>query len=241
MKKQEFLIPGLALLLAAILGIYLVINANQGTERVSETDAVATSTPEAATSTPVESETSAPRRGVYSYGPVTLALNQAAGFANGLSIRPLEVTEDSRCPQGVQCVSAGTVKVSMRVRTDVGTPSEATQVQTFTLNEPRIIDSTTITLTSVSPAAMAQGNIAASAYRLTFTVRQTTVSSNPQPPCYVGGCSAQLCSDTPSMASTCEYRAEYGCYKTARCERQASGKCGWTQTDVLRACLANPS
>src|SRR5688572_20450428 len=27
--------------------------------------------------------------------------------------------------------------------------------------------------------------------------------------CYIGGCSAELCSDQPGMASTCEYRQEY--------------------------------
>jgi len=57
--------------------------------------------------------------------------------------------------------------------------------------------------------------------------------------CYVGGCSSQLCSDTPNMVSTCEYRASYGCYQGAKCERQATGQCGWTQTVALTQCLAN--
>jgi hypothetical protein len=42
------------------------------------------------------------------------------------------------------------------------------------------------------------------------------------------------------MASTCEWLPEYACYKTATCEKQADGKCGWTQTPTLTACLANP-
>jgi hypothetical protein len=241
MKKQEFLIPALALALAAILGIYLVINAgNRTAPDLGGTDETATSTVATSTiETGGDSVSAPPRGGYYFYGPVTLALNQAARFKNGLSMRPLAITEDSRCPQDVQCVSAGTVKAQVRIRTDVGTPSEATEVQVFTLNEPRTVDGTVITLTGVTPAAMAQTAIAASSYRLTFEVREAVAAG----PCYIGGCSAQLCTDRPDMVSTCEYRAEYGCYKSsgAKCERQTSGKCGWTENAALRACLANPS
>lgn len=55
--------------------------------------------------------------------------------------------------------------------------------------------------------------------------------------CFIGGCSAQICSDQPDAVSTCEYRAEYGCYKTARCERQSNNVCGWTKTPALTQCL----
>ncbi len=57
--------------------------------------------------------------------------------------------------------------------------------------------------------------------------------------CYVGGCSGQLCSDQKDMASTCEYTEAYACYKTATCERQPSGECGWTPSASLVACLGN--
>lgn len=56
--------------------------------------------------------------------------------------------------------------------------------------------------------------------------------------CYVGGCSGQLCGDEPDMMSTCEYKEEYSCYKDARCERQPSGACGWTDTQELKICLS---
>lgn len=56
--------------------------------------------------------------------------------------------------------------------------------------------------------------------------------------CYVSGCSGQICSDSPGAISTCEYREEYACYQSARCERQASGQCGWTPTPALSACLS---
>jgi len=55
--------------------------------------------------------------------------------------------------------------------------------------------------------------------------------------CYIGGCSAQICSAEKDIASTCEYREEYMCYKTAKCERQSNGSCGWTQTTNLTMCL----
>jgi Domain of unknown function (DUF6748) len=60
------------------------------------------------------------------------------------------------------------------------------------------------------------------------------------PACYVGGCSHQLCGDVEGVVSTCEWKSEYACYETATCERQIDGACGWTQTDDLQACLANP-
>jgi hypothetical protein len=40
--------------------------------------------------------------------------------------------------------------------------------------------------------------------------------------------------------TTCEFRAEYACYREATCERQPDGACGWTPTDTLTACLASP-
>ncbi len=57
--------------------------------------------------------------------------------------------------------------------------------------------------------------------------------------CYVGGCSAQICSDSPNVVSTCEYSPVYACYQGATCERQASGSCGWTMTSSLAQCIAD--
>lgn len=55
--------------------------------------------------------------------------------------------------------------------------------------------------------------------------------------CFKGGCSRQLCTDSPDMVSTCEWRDEYACYQSATCEQQSSGECGWTMTDTLNQCL----
>lgn len=57
-------------------------------------------------------------------------------------------------------------------------------------------------------------------------------------PCYVGGCSGQLCTDRPDVISTCEWRDQYACYANAQCGRQADGACGWNATDELASCLA---
>ena len=59
--------------------------------------------------------------------------------------------------------------------------------------------------------------------------------------CSVGGCSGEICSDTPGIVSNCIYRPLYACYKTAGCERQRSGDCGWTQSTALLACLSQKS
>ncbi len=57
------------------------------------------------------------------------------------------------------------------------------------------------------------------------------------PPCRIGGCSGELCSDQV-LVSACIWRPEFACYRTATCEPQASGECGWTMTRGLAACLA---
>lgn len=64
-------------------------------------------------------------------------------------------------------------------------------------------------------------------------------SPKPASACVSGGCSGQICSDRASdgLISTCEYKAEYACYKNASCERQADGRCGWTETGELLNCL----
>jgi hypothetical protein len=55
-------------------------------------------------------------------------------------------------------------------------------------------------------------------------------------PCMKTGCSGQVCSDQ-EMITTCEFKAEYECYRKAACERQANGDCGFTPTPELTACL----
>jgi hypothetical protein len=69
----------------------------------------------------------------------------------------------------------------------------------------------------------------------------STTAAAPQQ-CSVGGCSGQICGDSGSlgdMITTCEWRTEYACYRTAKCEVQPDGKCGWTQSPELQSCLTS--
>jgi hypothetical protein len=56
--------------------------------------------------------------------------------------------------------------------------------------------------------------------------------------CIISGCSSEICSDKIKF-STCEVKPGVECYKTAACERQEKGECGWTQTEELTSCLSN--
>ena len=56
--------------------------------------------------------------------------------------------------------------------------------------------------------------------------------------CQPTGCSGQVCSDQDVM-TTCEFREEYACFRSARCERQVDGECGWTETAEYKQCLSN--
>ncbi len=59
--------------------------------------------------------------------------------------------------------------------------------------------------------------------------------------CVKSGCSGTVCSEPgDEKMTTCEFKPEYACYRTATCERQADSSCGWTESAELTACLANP-
>lgn len=48
-------------------------------------------------------------------GVVAAGLSQTADLGNGLRVRPLEVLEDSRCPQNARCVWAGRLRLRVNV------------------------------------------------------------------------------------------------------------------------------
>lgn len=59
--------------------------------------------------------------------------------------------------------------------------------------------------------------------------------------CIKSGCSGTVCTEPGNdVMTTCEFKPEYACYREAACERQADGKCAWTKSAELDACLANP-
>lgn len=70
---------------------------------------------------------------------------------------------------------------------------------------------------------------------ITSSTESTTTTEATR--CFVSGCSREICSENPSVISPCIYKPEFVCYKSAKCESQLNGKCGWTQTAELRACI----
>jgi hypothetical protein len=56
--------------------------------------------------------------------------------------------------------------------------------------------------------------------------------------CAVGGCYLDMCADSmANFPDICSYVEAFQCYRTATCERQDNGKCGWTATEELVSCL----
>jgi len=56
------------------------------------------------------------------------------------------------------------------------------------------------------------------------------------------GCSSHRCGeadDMDNLLSTCMWTPSYDCYKTAVCEIQEDGDCGWTLSAELQECLVS--
>ena len=58
--------------------------------------------------------------------------------------------------------------------------------------------------------------------------------------CVASGCNGEICQnkDSESMASICLWKEKFVCYKTAKCEVQKDGTCGWTMDQSLTNCLS---
>lgn len=98
-------------------------------------------------------------------GTVTTFLGGSATTLN-VTLNPRVVISDSRCPQGVQCIWAGTVEVKTAMSTQV-----AHGEQTLKLGEPVVFGDFTVTFTAVTPTKT-QDKISDSSYRFTFTVKK---------------------------------------------------------------------
>ena len=85
----------------------------------------------------------------------------------GITIAPIEVVEDSRCPtdENIRCIQAGTV----RVRTKV-TNINGERILVFTIGMPVASKTETVELIEVLPAARAEVPILANEYRFVFKV-----------------------------------------------------------------------
>ena len=87
--------------------------------------------------------------------------------ASALSVKvvPLEVLQDSRCPEDAQCIWAGTVQVRALLSSGLG---EAEQI--FELRTPITTEAEVVTLVEVFPAPYAGRAILPSDYRFMFEV-----------------------------------------------------------------------
>jgi hypothetical protein len=95
---------------------------------------------------------------------IDVALGQTA-YVDGPKIRPLKVTEDSRCPMNARCIWAGRVRVLVAwVR-----PGSTKEIE-LTLGQPVPFADGTLTLTDVKPLRIAGTNftLKSTDYRFSF-------------------------------------------------------------------------
>ncbi len=92
------------------------------------------------------------------------AMGQSAQVA-GATITPLALEEDSRCPSGVQCIQAGTVRVLVRVQ-EAGQSS----VTSLGLRHAVQLKSGWLHLTHVCPQKIADRLLPATDYLFTFAI-----------------------------------------------------------------------
>lgn len=98
-------------------------------------------------------------------GQAVLALSQG-GRIGGVAVTPLRIEEDSRCPTGVQCIQAGTVRVAVRLEERGGERETV-----LTLGQPvGLADGRALSLAAVCPYPRHPGTIARAAYRFHFAL-----------------------------------------------------------------------
>lgn len=92
----------------------------------------------------------------------TAGIGQIADV-NGLKVRPLQVVEDSRCPQNARCIWAGRLIVRAEV---IG--GSWRQTRDLELGKPQHIADGALTLVGGSPEKSAETETDPRAYRFTF-------------------------------------------------------------------------
>jgi hypothetical protein len=99
-------------------------------------------------------------------GNATAPLGKPARFS-GLDVVPIRIEEDSRCPTGVQCIQAGTVRLLVRVE-----GGGATSEPTLTLGKPvALAGGGWLALAAACPYPRHPGRIASASYRFTLALR----------------------------------------------------------------------
>lgn len=98
-------------------------------------------------------------------GTATVGLGEPARFG-AIAVTPLRIDEDSRCPENVQCVHAGTVRLAVGIA-----GRRASREAVLHLRTPLDLgDGSWLTLAAVCPYPRVPGRIARSSYRFALTV-----------------------------------------------------------------------
>lgn len=92
----------------------------------------------------------------------------------GVAVTPLEVIEDSRCPSGAECVSAGTVRLKAKLESAAGSGD-----QTFTLGQGVTTEAEVVGFTAVFPLKTSTQEISTGDYQFFFSIlkRATTTTT----------------------------------------------------------------
>ncbi|HWJ68536.1 MAG TPA: hypothetical protein VNS79_00565 [Sphingobium sp.] len=96
-------------------------------------------------------------------------------YLGPLQVTPRDMVEDSRCPEGVECIRAGQVKLKVAL-VEGGQHSE----RVLTMNEPLMTGAGALTLVATRPYPSITAKYAKSAYR--FTVRLERSAMHPDDP-----------------------------------------------------------
>ncbi|MEK7180224.1 MAG: hypothetical protein AAB706_02005 [Patescibacteria group bacterium] len=96
----------------------------------------------------------------------TAKINQSVSVL-GVTLTPLLIIQDSRCPLDVVCIQAGTVILKARISRGLGTSE-----MIFELGQVITTEAESIILTEVSPAPYSQKVIKSEDYRFTFKIEK---------------------------------------------------------------------
>lgn len=96
----------------------------------------------------------------------SVALTESILF-KGISITPLEVIEDSRCPIDVQCIQAGTVRIKIKLDDSI-----ILDEVVISLGKATTFQGVTISLVAVTPIKKSTTENTASDYQFTFEISE---------------------------------------------------------------------
>ncbi|MCC6925782.1 hypothetical protein [Novosphingobium sp.] len=98
-------------------------------------------------------------------GSIAARLGQQVDLG-GPKVTPIKVLEDSRCPQEVDCVWAGRVRLEVRIETGAGA-----SVRELASDSPLPVADGTLELVRTDPPRSNQGTIAQQDYRFALRFR----------------------------------------------------------------------